>query len=147
MHYQELLNKIDALREYIVTAKESVDGQRDALVSIGGLAFPWDVLLSSDDGLKKPDTQIIEEILVESGQPMHIVDIVNRARLRGVTFAGSKPPNQMAADKLYNSKRFVSFGNNVWGLPYQIEGRLELLSDSGNVIRHTSSRGRSGHNS
>ena len=63
----------------------------------------------------KPDVQIIEELFKELG-PMHVADVVKHAQAKGVAFAGAKPPQQMARDKLANSKRFVLFSNNVWGL-------------------------------
>lgn len=69
-------------------------------------------------GTRKPDVQIIEEIL-ESNGPMHIYDIVQLGRERGVNFNGKKKPTQIARDKLNGSKRFMLFGNNIWGLPNQ----------------------------
>ena len=69
------------------------------------------------DGGSKPDVQIIEEILRECG-PLHVADIVKHAQGLGVAFSGVKPPQQMARDKLANSKRFVLFNNNVWGLAH-----------------------------
>lgn len=40
LHYQELLEKIDVLRELIQRAKNAVDSQRDVLTEVGGLNFP-----------------------------------------------------------------------------------------------------------
>ena len=72
---------------------------------------------------KKPDTQLIEEILEQFG-PLHVSDIVVYGGQRGVSFAGGKPPSQIASDKLHGSKRFVLLGNNVWALPSQADADL-----------------------
>ena len=65
----------------------------------------------------RPDTQVIEEILREAGQPLHVSVIVERGLERGVTFRGRKPPERVAQDKLFGSRRFVLVGSNHWGLP------------------------------
>lgn len=67
---------------------------------------------------KKPDVQVLEEIFITYG-PMHLHDVVRHGQERGVTFKGRKKPMLVARDKLTASKRFVLFGNNVWGLPHQ----------------------------
>ena len=67
---------------------------------------------------KKPDVQVLEEIFITYG-PMHLHDVVRRGQERGLTFKGRKKPMLVARDKMTASKRFVLFGNNVWGLPNQ----------------------------
>lgn len=63
----------------------------------------------------KPHVQTIQEILTEHG-PMHVSDIVYHASQKGVPFRGKKKPEQVARDKMANSKRFVLHGDNVWGV-------------------------------
>lgn len=70
-----------------------------------------------EDG-KKPDVQIIEEVFREFG-PLHVSDLVPIVRSRGVPLKGKKKPTLQIRDKLFGSKRFHLFGNNVWGLPNQ----------------------------
>ena len=67
---------------------------------------------------KKPDVQIIEDILREYG-PLHVTNIVQLAQPRGVSLIGKKKPSLMLRDKMVACKRFKLFGNNVWGLPGQ----------------------------
>ena len=67
---------------------------------------------------KKPDVQVIEDILREYG-PLHVTNIVQLAQPMGVLLSGSKKPTLMVRDKMVACKRFKLFGNNVWGLPGQ----------------------------
>ena len=62
--------------------------------------------------------QIIEDIFREYG-PLHVTDLVLFGQSKGISFRGSKKATLMARDKMYSSKRFKLFGNNVWGLPGQ----------------------------
>lgn len=66
----------------------------------------------------KPEVQVIEEIFRLHG-PLHVTDLVRVGQPKGILFKGSKRPTLMARDKMYSSKRFHNFGNNVWGLPDQ----------------------------
>jgi len=77
---------------------------------------------------KKPDVQVIEEILRELG-PLHVTDLVPALRLRGVSLNAKKKPTIHVRDKMVGSKRFHLFGNNVWGLPGQ-----ELTEKNGKAV-------------
>lgn len=97
---------------------------REAQLSFPGMGLPPAIEIGRSakgrkrkDG-KKPDVQVIEEIFREYG-PLHVTDLVPVGQSRGVSFKGSKKPPLMARDKMYSSKRFRLFGNNVWGLPNQ----------------------------
>lgn len=96
---------------------------REAQLTLPGLGLPPAIEANTTarrrrrNG-KKPDVQVIEEIFREYG-PLHVSDLVPIANTRGVSFAGSKKPVLMARDKMFGSKRFRLFGNNVWGLPKQ----------------------------
>lgn len=101
----------EARREFDTAHAElkqpAIDFQLSLLPGIAGLAG------------KKPDVQTMEEILRDRG-PLHLRDIVVLGREQGITFKGTRPPQQVARDKLSSSKRFYCFGGNVWGLPKQV---------------------------
>ena len=75
--------------------------------------------LPSFDDLERPATphvKIIEDILRERG-PLHVGEIAELARMRGVPLDGKKSPPEQVREKLNNSRRFHLFGSNIWGLP------------------------------
>jgi len=110
----------EALKEQIISLQKQIES---LVLFIGEGAWSvqetaWSTAYPSCSFPRKPDTQVIEELLKKSG-PLHVSDIVAYGGQRGVSFEGTKPPNQMASDKLHSSKRFVLLGNNVWALPGQ----------------------------
>ena len=88
----------------------------------------------------KPDVQIIEEILLEHG-PLHVSDIVRLGRDRGIPFIGKRTPEKVARGKLNASQRFELIGNNVWGLPHQVQNYLSQFAE----LRPNTQRQRNGH--
>ena len=78
----------------------------------------------------KPDTEVLEEILAEYG-PLHISDIIEFGRARGVPFMGKTSPKQAARNKLSSSQRFVLLRTNVWGLPAHQNGALPSHTTNG----------------
>ena len=108
---------------------------REAQLSLPGMGLPETVNHNAararrkGKGGKKPDVQIIEDIFREYG-PLHVTNLVPVGQSKGISFRGSKKATLMARDKMYSSKRFQLFGNNVWGLPGQElpEGYRERIS-------------------
>ena len=124
----ELLKKCDAildreeraLTELIETTTElgAISAEfRQRQLPLPGTDLP-NMGRRSKKRYKRPDVQVIEEILHQYG-PLHVSKIVQLGQSRGVSFAGNKKPAIMARDKMANCKRFHLFGNNVWGLPNQ----------------------------
>lgn len=118
--YQEQLDALDERRSRIAAAKGHLVSLRDERRKIANLARQeFEAFLQTEtEGVRKPDVQVLEEILLQNG-PLHLSDAVKLARSRGISLEGSKSPQLLLRDKLNNSKRFVLFGNNVWGLPGQ----------------------------
>lgn len=122
--YQEQLDVLEERRSSIAAAQSHLMALRDERRKIAVLTSQ-DLRMSTEreavttsNEVRKPDVQVMEEIFREHG-PLHIADLVKLAQSRGVSFGNSKSPQLLARDKLNNSKRFVLFGNNVWGLPGQ----------------------------
>ena len=118
--YQEQLDALDERRSSIVAAKGHLVALREERRKIADLARQElaAFVQTETEGVRKPDVQVLEEILLQNG-PLHLSDAVKLARSRGISLEGSKSPQLLLRDKLNNSKRFVLFGNNVWGLPGQ----------------------------
>lgn len=96
---------------------ETLDGLQHPLFP--PLVMPAEIeRLKSPEVGRKPTTQDLEELLAEFG-PMHLTDILLRAKVKGLSLAGKRQPKDAIRAKLAQSKRFVNFGNNVWGLPGQ----------------------------
>ena len=96
---------------------ETMDGLQPTLFP--PLVMPAEMeRLKSPEAGRKPATQDLEELLAEFG-PIHLTDILLRAKAKGLSLAGKQHAKATIRVKLAQSKRFVNFGNNVWGLPGQ----------------------------
>ena len=89
----------------------------------------------------KISTRVIQEIPQERG-PLHVSDIVELGRQRGIAFEGRRKPEQIARDKFSASKRFELLGDNVWAIAGETESNLielhshrqmQLRSDGGHT--------------
>ena len=65
---------------------------------------------------RTPRNQIAEEILRESGRPMHASTLLERMKERGVTFKGKTSATDQLRSALAKSKRFRNLGSNNWWL-------------------------------
>ena len=115
----ELYTRGTELTQRMVDALEVICNSEDSVYELAE-QLPLPNLMPAGKHLtieyiRKPHVQVIEEILREHG-PLHVTDIVRYGRANGIPFRGTKKPEQLARDKLYNSKRFKLLGNNVWGL-------------------------------
>lgn len=126
-----LIRKKGILEELLVVQSEIEDGQKH---------FPKMAALETlRIGTKpegKTDTEVLEEILIECG-PLHISDIIEIGRERGVPFMGKTPPKQVARSKLSSSQRFVLLKTNVWGLPAHLSNGQRARSPNGVAHKQT----------
>ena len=78
---------------------------------------------------RTPRNQIAEEILRESGRPMHVSTLLERMKERGVTFKGKTSATDQLRSALAKSKRFRNLGSNNWWLD-GVPSPDELLDSS-----------------
>ena len=66
---------------------------------------------------KKPNAQMYEEIMLEHGKPIHLIDLLDKALARGLQQQGTGAPENQLRNSLNSSKkRFCNLGNNMWWL-------------------------------
>ena len=65
---------------------------------------------------RTPRNQIAEEILREVGRPMHVTNLLERMKSRGVTYKGKTSHAELLRSALNKSKRFRNLGANNWWL-------------------------------
>lgn len=64
---------------------------------------------------RKTNAQMYEEVLLEHGKPMHLVDLLDKALARGLQQQGTGTPEDQLRNALNSArKRFYNVGNNVW---------------------------------
>lgn len=124
---EALLRKRDILRELLAVQCEIEDGQKH-LPKMAAL----ETLRIGTKPEGKPDTEVLEEILLEYG-PLHISDIIEIGRERGVPFMGKTSPKQVARSKLSSSQRFVLLRTNIWGLPVHLSNAPAPHSTNGSA--------------
>lgn len=121
------IKRLNESKALLLTEKEHLEGLARIKV---GLDLIYDQLALPGFGqpveAKAPHVIIIENILRAYG-PLHVKEIANLARMRGVPLNGTKTPAEQVRDKLTNSKRFHLLGGNVWCLPEQQEQRLHYM--------------------
>lgn len=90
--------------------------------------------------IRKPRSQLIEEIILERGRPVYVGDIVEKLLERGVTFTGKTPPRGQVTSAISKSKRFRNMGGNNWwlgsvSLPDEQPDRVSVpVSEEGNRL-------------
>ena len=105
----------DILKKQLEVAKEKVAWQARYPRSTLGQESATEVKATRPrrrSGNQKPRNQLIEEIILEHGRPMHVSDIVERLQALGVTFGGTTPPKTQVTSSVSKSKRFVNTGGN-----------------------------------
>ena len=83
----------------------------------------------------KPNTELIEELILENGKPMHLTDILATGVERGLQLNGHRPKLIQLRGTLSNCKRLYNVGGNKWwviGVPLpsmpQSNGHIETMS-------------------
>ena len=90
--------------------------------------------------IRKPRSQLIEEIILERGRPVYVGDIVEKLLELGVTFTGKTPPRGQVTSAISKSKRFRNMGGNNWwlgsvSLPDEQPDRVSVpVSEEGNRL-------------
>ena len=62
----------------------------------------------------KPKTELIEELILEQGKPMHLTDILAIGTERGLQLNGKRPKQIQLRSTLSNCKRLYNIGGNKW---------------------------------
>ena len=62
----------------------------------------------------KPKTELIEELILEHGKPLHLTDVLAIGIDRGLQFNGKRPKQIQLRSTLANCKRIYNVGGNKW---------------------------------
>ena len=80
-----------------------------------GLFFgEWKTPVSKKRIMGKPKTELIEELILEQGKPMHLTDILAIGTERGLQLNGKRPKQIQLRSTLSNCKRLYNIGGNKW---------------------------------
>ena len=142
--HKQLLENAESLLVAYNRQLEGLEGEKEATKAMaqiqahmpsGGLFGEQKPTVSKNRTTGKPNTELIEELILEHGRPLHMTDILALGAERGLQLNGRRPKQIQLRGTLANCKRLYNIGGNKWwvtgvDLPHALQnnGHIENIS-------------------
>ncbi len=121
--HKQLLENAESLLAAYNLQLEGLEGEREATKAMTQIQIHMPIVQSFGEQkttvskrriIGKPKTDLIEDLILEHGKPMHMTDILAVGIERGLQFNGKRPKQIQLRSTLSNCKRLYNIGGNKW---------------------------------
>ena len=121
--HKQLLENAEALLVAYDQQLEGLEGEKEATDAMAKIQAHMPSLgdfgeqkttVAKNRTTGKPKTELIEELLLEHGKPMHLTDILAIGTERGLQLNGRRQKQIQLRSTLSNCKRLYNTGGNKW---------------------------------
>ena len=121
--HKQLIDNAESLLMAYHQQLEGLEGEKEATKAMAGIQAhmpsglffgEWKTPVSKKRIMGKPKTELIEELILEQGKPMHLTDILAIGTERGLQLNGKRPKQIQLRSTLSNCKRLYNIGGNKW---------------------------------
>ena len=121
--YKQLVEGAESLLIAYDRQLEGLEGEKEATEAMAQIQahMPSDWIfggrkttVSKNRITGKPKTELIEELILEHGKPMHLTDILAVGTERGLQLDGKRQKRVQLRGTLANCKRLYNTGGNKW---------------------------------
>ena len=121
--HKQLLDEAESLLVAYHQQLEGLEREKEATKAMAGIQAQMPSVLlfgerktpvSKKRITGKPKTELIEELILEQGKPMHLTDILAIGTERGLQLNGKRAKQIQLRSTLSNCKRLYNIGGNKW---------------------------------
>ena len=120
---KQLLENAESLLVAYNRQLEGLEGEKEATKAMaqiqahmpsGWIFGEQKPIVSKNRPTGKPNTELIEELILAHGKPLHLTDLLVIGIEHGLQLNGQRPPQIQLRSTLSNCKRLYNIGGNKW---------------------------------